>query len=70
MSTKKKAAQLEAMLERASNEKLELQKEVDLSMRRMADLKASLGDTTNQKLELEKENADLREALKKITRRP
>jgi len=39
------------------------------SKKKMVDLEANLGKTTNEKLNLEKENADLKEALEKATKK-
>jgi peptidoglycan hydrolase CwlO-like protein len=42
---------------------------VEKTKKEIADLKGNLGDVTNQKLNLEKENADLKEALEKASKR-
>jgi len=45
------------------------QAELEKSKKDVADLKGNLGEITNQKLNLEKENADLKEALQKASKR-
>lgn len=45
------------------------QAQAEKSKKDLADLKGNLGEVTNQKLNLEKENADLKEALAKASKR-
>jgi peptidoglycan hydrolase CwlO-like protein len=45
------------------------QGQLDQTKKKLADIEANLGKVTNEKLNLEKENADLKEALEKATKK-
>jgi len=58
-----------ARLPEVEKELQSAQAQVEKSKKETADLKGNLGEMTNQKLNLEKENADLKEALEKASKR-
>ncbi|MBI2987618.1 MAG: hypothetical protein HYY45_12710 [Deltaproteobacteria bacterium] len=58
-----------ARLPEVEKELQSAQAQIEKSKKDMADVKINLGEMTNQKLNLEKENADLKEALEKASKR-
>ena len=58
-----------ARLPEVQKELKSVQAQVEKSKKDMTDLKGNLGEITNQRLNLEKENADLKEALEKASKK-